>query len=408
MVGSEDNGSVTSADATLSVLSPPEIIQQPQSQTAVAYNDVFFSVTAGGQGPFTYQWRFNGIPIPGAINSILALPNAQPGQAGTYSVVVYNPVSSTLSANAVLTLQIPATITQQPQGTNVGPGTTVTFSVSASSSTPITYQWRFNDVDIPGATGRSLTLANVQEEIAGNYLVVVTDGIGSIRSDIALLGVIIPLSFVQEPLSQAMVEGGSVTFSSEIRGGPPPFGYEWRKVSTPIASNQLSVLKTFYTLTNLQSDAAGGYRLVVRNVTRPAGIGSSLFQLTILSDFDKDGLPDLLEKALGLNTNNAADASLDLDADGVSNRDEYLSGTDLTDPSSYLLIDNLHKANGATLWFSAMSNKTYTVQYTDNLGSGSWQKLNDIIAYPTNSLQAVSDPDNATHRTYRVITPRQP
>lgn len=404
----DGSGSITSADATLSVLSPPEIVQPPQSQTAVAYNDIFFSVTAGGQGPFTYQWRFNGIPLPGANSSILALPNVQPGQAGAYSVQVFNAVSSTLSADAVLTLLIPAAITQQPQSTNVPPGAAVTFSVTATSSTPIAYQWRFNDVDLPGATGPTLTLTNIQEEIAGNYLVVVTDSIGSIRSEIALLGVIIPLSFIQEPVGQAVVAGGSVTLSGEIRGGPPPFGYEWRKGSIPFASNELSVLKTFYTLTNLQPADAGGYRLVVRNVTRPGGIGSPMIQLTILPDFDQDGLSDALEQALGLSTNNAANASWDLDTDGVSNRDEYIAGTDLADPASYLLIDLLHQSEGATLWFPARSNKTYTVQFTDDLGSGLWQKLDDIVASLTNRLRAVADPGHAPQRTYRVITPRQP
>ena len=105
----------------MTVLSPPVIFQHPQDQTVVAYTDAFLSVRAGGQGPFAYQWRFNGVPIEEATNSVLFLPNIQPSQAGVYNVEVLNPVSSVVSSNAVLSILIPATITQQPQSQTVCP-----------------------------------------------------------------------------------------------------------------------------------------------------------------------------------------------------------------------------------------------------------------------------------------------
>jgi hypothetical protein len=410
VVVSDDNNSLTSADATLSVLSPPTIVQQPQSRTAVAYTDVFFSVLAGGEGPFTYRWRFNGMLIAGGTNSVLALPNVQPNQAGNYSVEVFNPVASVMSSNAVLTLLLPASIVQQPQSTNVAPGANVTFTVVATSSTPITYQWRFNDVDIPGATSSSLTVNAVQEEDAGNYVVVVTDGIGSVSSQVAVLGVTIPLSFVQVPLSQTAVEGGSVTFSTEIRGGPPPFGYEWRLGSAPLISNTLFALKGFFTITNLQTSHAGGYRVVVKNITNPnPGIGNAaLAQLTVLRDFDRDGVPDVIEQALGMNTNNTADGAMDLDGDGVSNRDEFTAGTDPQDPASYLWVDGGQASGITTIWFPAMSNKTYTVEFCDDLNVSAWLKLDDIVARSTNHLRVLTDPNPTASRFYRVVTPRRP
>lgn len=411
VVVTDSNSSLTSADATLSVLSPPTISQQPQSQTAVAYSDVFFSVVAGGEGPFTYQWRFNGPDIPGATNSVLSLPNVQPNQAGNYSVRVFNSVGSLLSSNAVLTLLIPATITEQPQSANVAPGSTVTFSVTATSSTPIRYQWRFNDVDISGATNRTHTVTNVQEEAAGNYLVVVTDSIGSVRSQVAVLGVIIPLGVVSQPLPQSVPVGSSVTFSVEVRGGPMPFGYEWRRGVTPLESNALFSTRSFLTLTNVQPANAGAYRVVIRAGT--AALASFAAQLTVLSDFDQDGLPDAYEQTLGFNTNNAADAWLDFDGDGVNNRDEYFAGTMVTDSNNFQVIEslNIHRSSSvmvdATLSFSARSNKTYTVQYTDNPGAG-WLKLDDCVAWPSNHVRTVIDPNPVALRTYRVVTPRQP
>jgi len=61
----------------------------------------------------------------------------------------------------------------------------------------------------------------------------------------------------------------------------------------------------------------------------------------VLADFDRDGLPDVLERSIGLDTNNAADALLDPDGDGVSTRNEYRAGTDPLDPASYLHVRGL-------------------------------------------------------------------
>ncbi|HXJ59478.1 MAG TPA: immunoglobulin domain-containing protein, partial [Verrucomicrobiae bacterium] len=408
-VVSDNSGSIASADATLSVLQPPTIVEQPQPQTAVAYTDVFFSVTAGGQGPFTYQWRVNGLAIPGATSSILGLPNVQPEQAGVYTVEVANPVASMISASARLTLLIPVTIVQQPQNINVVPGATAGFTVLAASSSALTYQWRFNDVDIPGATNSTLTITNAQEANSGGYYVMVWDAISSVRSQVANLGIIIPLSFVQLPLSQSVPEGGSVTLSAEVRGSPVPFGFEWRRLATVVASNTSYSPKAFFTLTNLQLSNSSSYRLIVRNAANSVGIASvPIAQITVVPDFDHDGLPDLYEQSIGLNTNNAADAFTDLDHDGVSNYQEYLAGTDPLDPLSYLRVDEEIENSLTTILFPAGSNRTYTVEYTDDLSLGTWNKLDDLVAYPTNHIRRLIDPAASQNRFYRVVTPRRP
>lgn len=86
------------------------------------------------------------------------------------------------------------TIAVQPQSQTVSAGAQVTFNVTATSPSPVTYQWRFNDVAIPGATSDSLTLLNVSADQAGDYSVVVTDSDGYVVSPAAglsLLGIAI-------------------------------------------------------------------------------------------------------------------------------------------------------------------------------------------------------------------------
>lgn len=83
---------------------PPEITAQPQNVTMVAGSATNFTVTATGTAPLAYQWRKDGLNLPGATNDTLNLANVQPVNIGDYSVVVSNPGGSVTSSNAALNL----------------------------------------------------------------------------------------------------------------------------------------------------------------------------------------------------------------------------------------------------------------------------------------------------------------
>lgn len=86
--------------------------------------------------------------------------------------------------------QAPLAITQHPMSTTVGTGQSATFSVSATGTPPITYQWQRNSVDIPGATASSYTLSNAQASDSGAvFRVRVTDPSGTLTSNPATLTV---------------------------------------------------------------------------------------------------------------------------------------------------------------------------------------------------------------------------
>ena len=57
-------GSATSQLATLRVQAPPAVTSQSTTQTVLPGTNVTLSVTAGGTGPFSYQWQFNGTTLP--------------------------------------------------------------------------------------------------------------------------------------------------------------------------------------------------------------------------------------------------------------------------------------------------------------------------------------------------------
>jgi len=84
---------------------------------------------------------------------------------------------------------MPPSITQHPQSQTVPPGGSVTFTVAASGTEPLSYQWQKDAGDISGATATSYTIDPVAEADAGNYRCVVTNDYGTATSDEAVLTV---------------------------------------------------------------------------------------------------------------------------------------------------------------------------------------------------------------------------
>lgn len=188
-------GTAQSDTATLTVLpplAPPTITTQPASQTVFVGESVTLSVEAIGTAPLSYQWRKAGTDIPGATGNLLQLNAVAVGDSGTYDVVVSNVAGTEVSASANLVVNEPLvapTITVQPQNQTVNTGAGVTFTVEASGSSPLSYQWRLNNSPIPGANAATFSIAAVSNADAGAYSVVVTNAVGSVTSSSANLTV---------------------------------------------------------------------------------------------------------------------------------------------------------------------------------------------------------------------------
>ena len=94
------------------------------------------------------------------------------------------------------------------------------------------------------------------------------------------------------------------------------------------------------------------------------------------------------------------DPSADPDRDGMSNFDEFWSGTIPTDSNSFLAIKSTSiSTNGlAEITWQSVSGKTYTVKYSDDLLN--WNTLADSIP-GTGVLLTIADPQVMTHKTQR-------
>ena len=186
------NASTTSSLVTLTVTTAtaPTITTQPVSQTVASGNTATFTVAASGNGTLSYQW-YN---ASGAINGATSASYTT-GTAGTYYVVVTNMVgtsmASTTSSTATLTINSAPTITTQPSNQTVVLGNSATFSVAATGSGTLSYQWYIGSVGngtaIAGATGATYTIATTTSSSAGTYYVAVTNSVGTTNSAAATL-----------------------------------------------------------------------------------------------------------------------------------------------------------------------------------------------------------------------------
>jgi GH25 family lysozyme M1 (1,4-beta-N-acetylmuramidase) len=253
-------GTIPSAAAVLAVNVPPTITAQPQDQEVTQGANVTFSLSASGTAPLSCQWRRNGGNITGATTVIYTLNNVQSGDQGTYSAVVTNVAGSATSSNAVLTVDVPPSISTQPQDQTVAAGADATFTVAATGTAPLSYQWLFNGSGIPGATDTSFTRTNAQYADQGLYSVAVLNVVGVAFSSNAMLTVNAPPAITRQPANLTVLPGATAYFSVQAAGSLP-LTYQWQFDGTNLAG----ATGTAFIRPNVMAADFGTYSVVVSN-----------------------------------------------------------------------------------------------------------------------------------------------
>ena len=171
-------GSQTSLGAVLTVAPAafaPIFQYQPSDTSVTAGGTATLIVGVVGSPPITYQWYKGGVAVPGATSTSLTFAPAAASDAGTYTVVISDSAGQLTTQGAALTVQaaggppVIMSIQLQPNPVSTTVGGVATFTVAVTGDAPVTYQWRKNQSLIPGATGPSFTIFNVQASDAGTY-----------------------------------------------------------------------------------------------------------------------------------------------------------------------------------------------------------------------------------------------
>jgi hypothetical protein len=119
-------------------------------------------------------------------------------------------------------------VTQHPVPRSVCSGGSTNFTVAATGGTPLSYQWKRNGTNVPGATSATYNLTNVQVAQAGTYTCLVTNGCGTALSNGADLTVTASPAITQQPPPALAVEpDGQAVMSVTATGAS--LSYQWKR-----------------------------------------------------------------------------------------------------------------------------------------------------------------------------------
>jgi hypothetical protein len=211
-----DNAAPVMSTGTFAIALPPSIVTLPVSLAVTNGGTASFTVVAQGTAPLAYQWQFNsnnladgptgwGSTIAGSATTNLVITGVTSNDLGSYRVVVTNQFGSDTSSAATLALQLPPEITVQPATLIVTNGTNAAFTVTATGSAPLAYQWQFlgsapanagtnlvNSGNISGVTSNTLAFKPAYTNHIGFYQVIITNLYGAVTSSAPYLDVILP------------------------------------------------------------------------------------------------------------------------------------------------------------------------------------------------------------------------
>jgi hypothetical protein len=252
----------------------PSISSQPASKTVTLGQTASFSVTAKGATPLSYQWQKNGAAVSGATSASYTTPATTAADSGAkFAVVVSNTVGSITSSAATLTVNAAAvapSITAQPANQTVTAGQTANFSVAATGTAPLSYQWQKNGAAISGATSASYTTpATTAADSGAKFAVVVSNTAGNVTSSAAALTVnaaSVSPSITAQPANQTVTAGQTATFSIAATG-TAPLSYQWQKNGAAISGATSS---SYTTPATTSADNGTQFTVLVSNA-----VGSS-------------------------------------------------------------------------------------------------------------------------------------
>lgn len=238
--GSDSNGAAGNGGGSGTQTPPPPaviaptITSHPQNQAVDDGQAASFTVEATGTTPLAYRWKRNGVDIPGAsLGSYRIEAASLADNAAQFSVVVSNAAGSATSNPSALAVNAAApAILTQPLAQTVLTGATATFSVLASGSQPLQYQWRRNGTPIPGANSSSyITRATVLAD-SGALFDVQVNNLGGVATSAAALLTVTSATLAPEivtgPASVDARVGGAVAFAVVVTG-TAPLHYQWKR-----------------------------------------------------------------------------------------------------------------------------------------------------------------------------------
>ena len=260
----------------------PVIGAQPANATVTVGQPATFTVAAAGTAPLSYQWTKNGMNV--GTNSATYTTAATTSSDNNAKILVMVSNSKGSAPSSVATLTVDAaptkpTITTQPANASVTVGQTATFTVVATGTAPLTYQWTKNGMNVGTNSATYTTAATTSADNGAQVQVTVSNSAGSTPSSIATLAVNAAATkpaITTQPVNITVMAGNTATFTVAATG-TAPLSYQWTKSGTNVGTNSA----TYTTAATTSADNGAQIQVTVSNSA--GSTPSNMVTLTVTS-----------------------------------------------------------------------------------------------------------------------------
>jgi sugar lactone lactonase YvrE len=215
---------------------------------SVATNASLYKPLGLGLDPFGNLYiadQFNGRireMSPLATKSNLTLNAVPLAEAGNYTVIVSDATGSVTSSVAVLAVYTLPAITTQPVNQSVLAGNNAAFSVSATGTAPLSYDWFFEGANmVQSGSSNILAIEDAGTNNAGSYAVVVSSPYGAVTSQVAILTVGFAPSIITQPASELVWPHSNALFTV-VASGTGPLSYHWQLNGANLTENTIETM----------------------------------------------------------------------------------------------------------------------------------------------------------------------
>jgi hypothetical protein len=249
---------------------PRFLTSQPVAVTACVGTKASFSVSTSI--PVAYQWQKSGVNIAGANGKTFNINSVTEADSGYYRCIMSNSNGNMVSDSAKLTVRTAPDITTHPNPTSSACiGSSTDFTVTASGSSPLTYQWYNLNGSVSGGSNPTYTINPVVSTSASTYYCTVTNNCGTATSNGATLTINTPVSVNPITSLNSICVGNTVSLST-LGSGTTPITYQWYKNGAAISG----ATNFTYQITNAQTSDAGSYYCKATNVCRSDSTNTSV------------------------------------------------------------------------------------------------------------------------------------
>ncbi|MES2924739.1 MAG: CAP domain-containing protein [Verrucomicrobiota bacterium] len=348
-------------NATTGVVSPPQIAGQPSSVTVNSGATATFTVTANGTSP-SYQWYVgnSGVttnPISGATGNSYTTPAL--ASTTSYWVRVTNSAATVDSNTATATVITPPVITppvitSQPVAASIVSGSSTTFNVATTGTSP-TYQWYAGNSGVttnPISGANSNSFATPPLSSTASYWVRVSNAAGNADSNTATATVVMPPAITGHPGSVTVPSGSGTTLSVTATGAN--LAYQWYQGASGSIQNPISgAISSSYITPNLSSTTS--YWAKVSNIAGSAD--SNTATVTVAYP------PTILSQPVSPTISKNTSTTLSVTASGPSLTYQWYQGNS---PSTTTLIAGATSSSYTT---PTLANpKSYWARVTNSAG----------------------------------------